>query len=213
MGVAIQVFKRVFVLVTIIAVMITAQGAMSLENDLFVLVSREAKILKALSVLEGTSEEYVLDVVRGDNLSGMPINIQFTRLGEIAQQYKSFHAVTYTDEYGRINMLIDARHQEAIPEALACLIVHESIHQDNQSSIEEEIYAWTKEATTWHFLKQANPTLLSKEGNECSLIKRLDTLEKLYLEGDKTAVLIREKVETNLGYQHLPLISVGYGLD
>ena len=43
--------------------------------------------------------------------------------------------------------------------ALAAVLAHEAIHQDELNSLNEETYCWTLEAAVWTQLTEDNPSL------------------------------------------------------
>lgn len=50
---------------------------------------------------------------------------------------------------GKLYIYINPKHEYAPPGAIAALLAHEAIHQDEYNSLSEETYAWTMEAVVW----------------------------------------------------------------
>ncbi|MFA6990406.1 MAG: hypothetical protein WC197_10085, partial [Candidatus Gastranaerophilaceae bacterium] len=101
------------------------------------------------------------------------------------------------------------KHSNAPPEALAALLSHEALHQDEYNSLNEETYAWTMEATVWHEILQKYPEL-KNNSNFSELVNRENTLNKLLEVSNFSNKLIRNAVSTNPGYQGLPSKSPGF---
>ena len=91
--------------------------------------------------------------------------------------------------------------------AIAALLAHEAIHQDEFASLNEETYAWTMEAATWMKLTEKNPTA---RNSVSSLVTRENMLMKLFEKGDYTNKYIKKAVYTNPGYKKLPTRSPGF---
>ena len=107
----------------------------------------------------------------------------------------------------KLNIYINEKHKDAPPEALAALLSHEAIHQDEENSLNEETYAWTLEAAVWTQLTEDNPSL---EKISHPLVERENVLKKLFLRGNQTSEYIHKFVVTNKGYQNLPERSKGF---
>jgi hypothetical protein len=78
----------------------------------------------------------------GENLSKRPIKIMFKDLSEISPIYANFDALGWKEKDGQLFIFINKKHCLAPKEALASILCHEAIHQDEFSSIEEETYGW-----------------------------------------------------------------------
>lgn len=195
-------------MVSIFALMLSTNAVLANNKSFYKSVTKNATIIAALESLKGTQEEAVINKVLGDNITGQPIKISFKSLFEMNPKYKNHHALTVTDRFGRVQILINKQHQNAPVEAIACLLCHEVVHQDKHNSIEEETYAWTKEAAMWNQMKKANPTLADANLQQYRLVRRLNKIEKLYVDANFTSDLIQQKIMKLNGYKHLPVSSI-----
>jgi hypothetical protein len=173
-------------------------------------ITNDAKFIQALDLMDGTSAQWAKKAILGENLSHKPIKIQFKDLGKISQAYATFDALGWKGEDGQLFIFISKRHKNAPPEALSSTLSHESIHQDEFSSIEEETYGWCYEAIVWNEMKKQNSQLNNYNVGENSLVDRLNTLEKMFKNSKETDKEIRNAVSTNPGYRGLPAYSPGF---
>jgi hypothetical protein len=168
----------------------------------------DSRIIKAFECMKGTSGEFAKKAILGENLTGKPVKVYFYNLGSINQSYSNYDALGMKKN-GLLVIYVNQKHSNAPPEALAALLSHEALHQDEYNSMNEETYAWTMEATVWHELIQKNPDLKSNStGSE--LVKRENILSKMLENADFSNKLIRNTVVTNPGYQGLPQKSPGF---
>ena len=169
-------------------------------------VSKEPVIFIALDMLKGTTGEFSRNAILGTNLTGRPVKVEFKDLGTIKEDYKSFDALGWKKK-DNLYIYINPRHKDAPPGALAALLAHEALHQDEYNSIAEETYAWTLEATVWCEILRLYP-----ESNERlhPLVTRENNLKLLYEKGGRTDKYIKKSVSTNKGYQGLPQTSPGF---
>ena len=98
-------------------------------------------------------------------------------------------------------------HKDAPKEALAAVLAHEAIHQDELNSLNEETYAWTLEAVVWAQMLENNPEVANVSH---PLVDRENLINKLFVKGNYTDEYIRKSVVSNLGYQNLPSRSPGF---
>jgi len=169
-------------------------------------VTKDPKIIAALNSMDGTTASWAKKAILGDNSSGLPIKIEFKVLDDT-----SIPSTEY-DARGRIiknrsYIFINYKHQNAPPEALASLLSHEAVHQDNYASLEEETYAWGYEADVWTQMLRKNPDLAK---TECLLTERLNMLSQLFIKGNYTTLEIRKVVYSNPGYKNWPVHSPGF---
>ena len=169
-------------------------------------VTEEVNIIKALEIMKRTSGEYSKNAILGKNLTGKPVKVEFTNLSLINPIYANFDALGWKKKKNLI-IYINQKHKDAPPEALAALLSHEAIHQDEDNSINEETYAWTLEAAVWTQLAEDDPNL---EKISHPLVDRENAIKMLFLRGNRTSEYIRKFVITNRGYQNLPERSVGF---
>lgn len=169
-------------------------------------VTKEELIMIALDMLKETDGDFSRKAILGYNLSGYPIKIEYKELSSINQAYANFDAVGWKKKK-KLFIYINPKHQGAPPAAIAALLSHEALHQDEYNSLSEETYAWTMEAVVWTDLVDIYP--------ECNvesdaLVKRENTLKKLFEKGGHTPKYIKKAVYQNKGYQGLPLTSPGF---
>ena len=169
-------------------------------------VSNEQIFHVALDMLKDTTGEFSRRAILGYNLSQYPVKIQFKDLSEIDPAYATFDAVGWKNK-GKLYIYINPKHEYAPPGALAALLAHEALHQDEYNSLNEETYAWTMEAIVWTEILKRYP-----ESNdlESSLVTREHILNQLLEKGDYTNKYIKKTVYANNGYKNLPLSSPGF---
>lgn len=167
---------------------------------------KEEVIYVALDMLKGTNGEFSRNALLGNNLSGRPVKIEFRDLGTINPDYEQFDALGWKKNK-QLFVFINPRHKDAPPGALAALLSHEALHQDEYNSIAEETYAWTMEASVWHEIVKLYP-----ESNDelHPLVVRENMLKKLFERGNYSSKYIRKTVISNEGYKNLPSTSPGF---
>ena len=183
----------------------TQEYILSLK-DTYKSSSKDEVIYVALDMLKGTNGEFSREAVLGKNLTSKPIKIEFKDLGSIKQDYANFDALGWK-RGSRLYIYINQKHSDAPPMALAALLSHEALHQDEYNSLAEETYAWTMEAAVWTELCDLHPEF---ESNFQPLVKREDTLKKLFEKGNYTNKYVKKAVFSNSGYQNLPETSPGF---
>ena len=169
-------------------------------------VSDNPNIIEAVELLEDTSAKYSKEAILGKNLTGKPIKIEFKNLAEISPMYMNFDALGWKVKK-RLNIYINIKHKDAPVQALAALLSHEALHQDEYNSINEETYAWTLEAAVWTQLTEDTPNL---EEISHPLIERENVIKKLFVRGNYTSKYIHSFVIQNKGYKNLPERSYGF---
>ena len=161
----------------------------------------------ALDMLKGTNGDFSRKAILGNNLSQRPVKIEFKDLGTINPEYSSFDALGWK-KGKNLYIFINPRHKDAPPGALAALLSHEALHQDEYNSLAEETYAWTMEASVWCEILTAYPE--SEQDNLHPLVVRENTLKKLFEKGNYSNKYIKKTVHSNKGYQNLPATSPGF---
>lgn len=174
--------------------------------DEYKIVTNNKLIMVALDMLKGTDGDFSRKAILGYNLTGYPIKIQFKNLASVNKDYENFDAVGWKKKK-KLYIYINPKHQNAPPAALAALLAHEALHQDEYNSLSEETFAWTMEAVVWIDLVSIYPES-NIESN--SLVKRENTLKKLFEKGHNSSQYIKKAVYQNKGYQGLPLTSPGF---
>ena len=169
-------------------------------------VSDEQIFHVALDMMKGTSGDFSRKAILGYNLTQKPVKIEFKDLSEINSAYETFDAIGWKKK-GRLYIFINPKHQYAPPAALAALLSHEAIHQDEYNSLSEETYAWTLEAVVWAELLKMYP---ESNNLESSLVTRENILKQLLEKGNYTNKYIKKTVFANNGYKNLPLTSPGF---
>jgi len=201
-----------FLLITLLACFLFPVQAAAYDYSA---VTSAPEIIKALDLLKNHNKatEKTFNTIFGDNLTQKPITIRFYDLSQMNFTYRKYDALTCIHKKsGRLFIFINTVHKGAPAEAIASLLSHEVIHQDAQSSYQEEVAAWTAEATTWKSFKEAYPELNKDSLNKYPLVERLNTLEKMYVKANYTTALISKEVYANAGYKGLPEYSPGFGI-
>ncbi len=169
-------------------------------------VSNEQIFHVALDMMKGTTAEFSRKAILGYNLTQKPIKIEFKDLGELNSAYSSYDAVGWKKK-NKLYIYINPKHEYAPPAALAALLAHEALHQDEYNSLSEETYAWTMEANVWCEMLKRFP---ESNNLESSLVMRENVLKQLLEKGNFTNKYIKKTVYANEGYKNLPLTSPGF---
>lgn len=169
-------------------------------------VGKDEVIYVALDMLKDTNGEFSRKAILGRNLTQKAVKIEFKDLGRIKEEYREFDALGWK-KGKRLYIYINPRHADAPPGALAALLAHEALHQDEYNSLAEETYAWTMEAAVWCEMLQLFPD--SSQALH-PLVTRENTLKKLFERGDYSNKYIKKSVYSNKGYQDLPQTSPGF---
>ena len=170
-------------------------------------VTKDGAVMQAMELMQSVNiSKYSYNALMGNNLTENPFKIEFKNISEINPEYASFDALGWKKK-GRLYIYINEKHRNAPSEAIAALLAHEAIHQDEFASLNEETYAWTLEAATWMKLIEKNPNAARSAS---SLVSRENMLKKLFEKGDYTNKYIKKAVYTNPGYKKLPTRSPGF---
>ena len=169
-------------------------------------ISNEQIFCVALDMMKGTSADFSRKAIMGYNLTQKPIKIEFRDLSELNDAYANFDAVGWKRK-GKLYIYINPKHESAPPGALAALLAHEALHQDEYNSLSEETYAWTLEATVWSEILNKYP---ESNNLESSLVARENVLKQLLEKGNYTNKYIKKTVYSNQGYKGLPITSPGF---
>ncbi len=175
-------------------------------TPLYKKVSEDHIFYVALDMLKETNGEFSRRAILGNNLSQKPIKVLFKDLGLVNPSYAEFDALGWKRN-NRLYIFINPKHKDAPPGAIAALLAHEALHQDEYNSIAEETYAWTMEASVWCEILDLYP-----ESNENlnPLVDRENTLKKLFEKGNYSNKYIKKSVRSNEGYRGLPATSPGF---
>ncbi len=169
-------------------------------------VGKDEVFYVALDMLKDTEGMFSRNAILGNNLSERPVKIEFRDLGQINQEYATFDALGWK-KGKNLYIYINNKHKDAPAGALAALLAHEALHQDEFNSLAEETYAWTMEAFVWDDILKLYPESNQEEN---SLVKRENTLKKLLEKGNYTNRYIKKAVLQNSGYKNLPSYSPGF---
>lgn len=162
----------------------------------------------ALDMMKGTNADFSRKAIMGYNLTQKPVKIEFKDLSELNQAYASYDAVGWKKK-NRLYIYINPKHEYAPPAALAALLAHEALHQDEYNSLSEETYAWTMEANVWCEMLRRYP---DSNNLESPLVMRENILKQLLEKGNYTNKYIKKTVYANDGYKNLPLTSPGFSV-
>lgn len=168
-------------------------------------VGKDEVFYVALDMLKDTEGMFSRNAILGNNLSGKPVKIEFRDLGKINQDYSTYDAVGWK-KGKKLYIYISNRHKDAPAGALAALLAHEALHQDEFNSLAEETYAWTMEAFVWDDILRLYP----ESNKEHPLVERENKLKKLLEKGEYTDKYIKKAVLQNSGYKNLPSYSPGF---
>ena len=169
-------------------------------------ISGDEVILVALDMMKNTTADFSRRALIGYNLTDKPVKVQFKDLSQIKEDYQNFDALGWKKK-NQLYIFINPRHADAPPAALAALLAHEALHQDEYNSLAEENYAWTMEAAVWSELLEIYP---EQNDRQHPLLQRENTLRQLFKKGGYTDRYIRKTVYANKGYQNLPQTSPGF---
>ena len=103
-------------------------------------VGKDEVFYVALDMLKDTEGMFSRNAILGNNLSQKPVKIEFRDLGQINQEYATFDALGWK-KGKNLYIYISNRHKSAPAGALAALLAHEALHQDEFNSLAEETYA------------------------------------------------------------------------
>lgn len=168
--------------------------------------TKEEIFIVALDLLTGTIGEYSQKAILGENLSNKSVSISFKDLKSVNPAYESFDAVGWKNG-SKLKIFVNEKHREAPAIAIAALLAHEALHQDEYNSLVEETYAWTMEAAVWTELTERYDDYDIPAGN---LVQRENTLKKMFKQGNYTNKYIKKAVYSNEAYKDLPEISPGF---
>ena len=169
-------------------------------------ISNDEVILVALDMMKNTNADFSRRAIMGYNLTEKPIKVQFKDLSVIKEDYRNFDALGWKKK-NILYIYINPKHADAPPAALAALLAHEALHQDEFNSLAEETYAWTMEAAVWTEMLEIYP---EQNDRQHPLLQRENTLKQLFKKGGYTNKYIKKTVYANKGYQNLPQTSPGF---
>lgn len=169
-------------------------------------VGKDEVFYVALDMLKDTEGMFSRNAILGNNLSGKPVRIEFRNLSEINAEYATFDALGWK-KGKKLYIYINTKHKTAPAGAIAALLAHEALHQDEYNSLAEETYAWTMEAFVWNDILKLYP---ESNQEQYPLVVRENTLKRLLEKGNYTNKYIKKAVLSNSGYKNLPSYSPGF---
>jgi hypothetical protein len=170
----------------------------SLSN--YLRCTRDANILQALALMdEGQSQASLKRIIN------KPMRVIFKDMKSMNKALKNYDALSWISNQGEQVIFVNDKHRNAPPEALAALISHEAMHDDEFNSMQEEVQSWQHEARVWIEMKSRNPALSNIQPGVYPLVDRENRIEEEYRKGS-----LESFVRSSPGYQGLPAISPGY---
>lgn len=176
-------------------------------------VTSETRIMEALELLKDTrGGVFSHNAILGNNPTHKPVEVQFKDLAQLNPKYESFDALGWRKgvkgkRSDKLTIYINQKHIDAPAGAIAALLAHEALHQDEFDSLNEETYAWTMEAFVWAQMCDKYPNL---EEITHPLVTRENILKKLLEKGEYTNKYIKKSVFSNPSYSTLPVRSPGF---
>ena len=162
--------------------------------------TRDDTIMKAFTLMGSGRGETSLD-----RIVNKPMRVIFKDLKTMHKALKNYDALSWISNQGEEVIFINEKHRNAPPEALAALIAHEAMHDDEYNSLSEEVHSWKHEAVVWMELKAKNPSLAKIQPGADALVDRENRIESEFLKGH-----LEQFVRTSPGYQQLPETSPGF---
>ncbi len=169
-------------------------------------VGKDEVFYVALDMLKDTEGMFSRNAILGNNLSEKPVRIEFRNLSEINAEYATFDALGWK-KGKKLYIYINTKHKNAPAGAIAALLAHEALHQDEYNSLAEETYAWTMEAVVWNEILRLYP---ESNQEQYPLVVRENTLKRLLEKGNYTNKYIKKAVLSNSGYKNLPSYPPGF---
>jgi hypothetical protein len=162
--------------------------------------TRDESIIQALALMaQSSARDSVTHLMENDT------KVFFKDMREMGKVHKNDDALSLITDDDRHIILINIKHQNAPPQALAALIVHEALHGDRDNSVHEEFIAWTREASMWKEMREKYPEIKNLPNYKIPLVDRENAIEVLL-----TRNQLRQQIEGNIAYQGLPPHSPGF---
>lgn len=159
--------------------------------------TRDEGIMQAFHLMKGGRGEASLQ-----RIVSKPMRVIFKDMRTLHKSLKNYDALSWISSHGEQVIFINDKHRNAPPEALAAMIAHEALHDDEFNSLTEEVASWRHEAEVWIELKARNPQLAQSDH---PLVVRLNTIESHYKNNTLDGF-----VRGLAGYQGLPETSPGF---
>lgn len=167
----------------------------------FLKCTRDEAIMRAFSLMQqGGGEASLTRIV------SKPMRVIFKDMKSINKSLRNYDALSWISNHGEQVIFVNEKHRSAPPEALAALISHEAMHDDEFNSVSEEVQSWKHEAEVWIEMKAKNPELSKIAAGAYPLVDRENRLETEYRKRSLDSF-----VRSSPGYQGLPEASPGFG--
>jgi len=168
----------------------------------FLRCTRDDSIMKAFNLMSDGHGESSLD-----RIVNRPMRVIFKDMATLHKTLKNYDALSWISNQGEEIIFINDKHRNAPPEALAALIAHEAMHDDEYNSLNEEVQSWQHEAVVWMEMKSKNPSLGKIPAGQSPLVDRENRIESEYQKGT-----LEKFVRSSPGYRKLPESSPGFTL-
>jgi hypothetical protein len=176
----------------------TAEAVSTIQPQHLYSLTRDKPLIQAVLALWRSGET---DCV--NTLLTRPVRLVMKPLATLDPALKQYDAVSWISPEGQQYVFVNNLHKLAPPAALAALIGHEMLHDDEQNSLQEEVFSWTMEAKLWQRLKTFYPQVAQQLDHP--LVKRLNTMEQQW-----QANTLEQYVRQNPAYKALPETSPGF---
>ncbi|MDR1327576.1 MAG: hypothetical protein LBJ74_04140, partial [Heliobacteriaceae bacterium] len=170
--------KKVLVIFVCMLLFCANAGADDIKQR-YAVITHDKEIAKALYILEQTTGEKYIKVLRGRNSSKQPIKIQFRNFNTLSYDHHNLYAfVKKEDEFWYI--YINAELIDEPPAALAPLIAGKTIHGDTNFQLDRKIASAKIEAEVWTKVLQKYP---DSANGISELVNYEDELKAAYEKG------------------------------
>lgn len=168
----------------------------------FLRCTHDDAIIQAFNLMGDSRGEVSLD-----KIVNKPVHVIFKDLKTMHKSLKNYDALSWISTQGEQVIFINDKHRKAPPEALAALISHEAMHDDQYNSLNEEVQSWRHEAMVWMELSARNPKLAKIPAGQSALVDRENRLVTEYQQGS-----LEQFVRSSAGYAKLPETSPGFSV-
>jgi hypothetical protein len=167
----------------------------------FLRCTRDEAIMNAFNMMQdGHAESSLIMIVN------KPVRVIFKDMKTIHKGLKNYDALSWISNQGEQVIFVNEKHRNAPPEALAAMLAHEAMHNDEYNSLSEEVAGWTREAQVWMEMKAKNPALKDIAAGAYPLVDRENRIEQ-----EARHHTLESFVRNNAGYRGLAETSPGFG--
>ena len=168
---------------------------------------KTADLEKAVDLLKDTAIGPIFyDYIKGNNITGKPIKIEYKDLSLFGEKYKDFLSICQIKD-NQIHIYISSQLKNSSQEALATLISSVSIHQDKIDSINEEIYSAMLQAALWSDFTENK---LSLKLEESGLVNTLNYYSDYWKDNNYDINAFKPLIKSNPAYKSLKQTSPGF---